>query len=74
MRVAAVGRVDETEAIDGAQQGPQVPPEMQKAIEQGQEQIQSLTQENQQLKLKAADNSGKLQTRWPVTRPLIFSL
>lgn len=47
-------------AAHGGQQGG-VPPEMQQAIQQGQQQIQQLTQENAALKDKAQNDAGKLQ-------------
>lgn len=46
-------------AIGEAAQGPQVPPELQKAMQDGQAQIQSLTEENQQLKAKLTAQQGK---------------
>lgn len=49
------------QAIAGAAQGPQIPPEVQQLIQQGQERLQQLEQENQALKQDRAIDAGKLQ-------------
>ncbi|AWC25373.1 hypothetical protein CO731_04868 [Aminobacter sp. MSH1] len=40
----------------------QIPPELQKKIEEGQQQIAKLTEENQQLKMSAATDEAKIQS------------
>lgn len=49
------------DAIAQAGQGPQVPPELQQQIQQGQQKLQQLEQENQKLKADQTINMGKLE-------------